>query len=235
MRRALVVLLAAVGVAAACDPALAAIPSNARWTSSARMAQWDNGGMILYNNEWNQSAGRQVIWAYNYHHWGIESTQAAGNLAVETYPCVGKPYSNVPVKSFQLIRNGFTESMPSDTTGLHAEAANDVWLNKYSLEMMIWTDNAGQAFGSDPVIGHTTIYGQHFTVYRNGSEFIFSLNRNETTGVTHILASIRWLMAHGYVPASATLSQIDFGWEVSSTNGKAEDFTMNRYWLHALR
>lgn len=233
MRRVLVACLAAVALVATAGPAFAAIPAKPRWTSSSKTGQWNNGGLILYNNMWNQSAGPQVIWAYNYHHWGIESTQTAGNTAVETYPCVGKPYSDVPVRSFSLIRNGFAESMPASTKGLHAEAANDVWLNKYNLEIMIWTDNIGQAFGGDQVIGHASIFGQQFTIYRNGSEFIFSLSKNETSGVTHILASIDWLMKNGFVPRNATLSQIDFGWEVSSTNGKAEDFTMTKYWLHA--
>lgn len=235
MRRVLVAVLAAIAVAAAANPAFAAIPSSPKWQSSARFAQWTNRGLILYNNMWNSSAGPQTIWANSYHDWGVESTQTAGNTAVETYPCVGKPFSNVPVRSFHLIRNGFTESMPADHTGLHAETANDVWLNNYNIEMMIWTDNVGQSFSGDSLVGHATIFGQRFAVWRNGSEFIFALNHNETSGVTHILASIDWLMNHGYVPASATLSQVDFGWEVSSTHGKPEDFTMKSYWLHAWR
>jgi hypothetical protein len=236
MRRALVVALTAVAaLAVTAGPAFAAAPPNPAWTSSDPSGQWNDGQFIVYNNSWNGSAGPQTIWANSYHSWGVESTQAAGNTAVETYPCVGVPYDNLPVASFKLIRNGFTESMPANTTGLHAEAADDVWLNNYGLEIMIWTDNVGQSFSGDPKIGHTKIGGQNFSIYRNGSEFIFALDHNETSGKTHILASIDWLIRHGYAQASATLSQVDYGWEVSSTNGQPEDFTMSNYWLHTQR
>lgn len=234
MRRALVALLAAGVVTAVAGPAFAAIPAHPKWKSSARFGAWNNGGFIVYNNEWNQSAGPQTIWANSYQHWGVQSTQAAGNTAVETYPCVQKNYNEVPVSSFQLIRNGFTESMPASRSGLDAEAADDVWLNKYKIEVMIWVDNHGQR-PSGNVVGHTTIFGQRFAVWRGGTDFTFALNHNETTGVTHILSAIRWLIGHRYIPASATLTQVNFGWEIASTNGKAEDFTMSKYWLHTRR
>ena len=234
MRLALLALLAAAAVTAAAGPASAAIPPNPKWESSARMAVWNNSGFLVDNNEWNQSAGPQTIWADSYQSWGVQSTQQAGNTAVETYPCVQKNYNNVPVSLFHLIQNGFTESMPANTAGLAAEAADDVWLNNYSIEVMIWVDNIGQQI-DDQVIGHATIFGQHFVVYKNGSEYIFALQGHEATGVTHILASIRWLISHGYVKASATLRTIDFGWEIASTGGKPKDFTMTRYWLHTQR
>src|ERR1700685_3428850 len=100
MRRALVALLAAAAVIAAAAPASAAIPPSPRWKSSAPFARWNNGGYIVYNNEWNGSAGPQTIWAESYRHWGVQSTQQAGNTAVETYPCVQKNYDNLPVSSF---------------------------------------------------------------------------------------------------------------------------------------
>jgi hypothetical protein len=235
MRLPLLALLgAAATVIAAAAPASAAIPAHPKWQSSARMASWNNNGFLVDNNEWNQSAGPQKIWADSYHYWGVESTQRAGNTAIETYPCVQKNYNNLPVSSFRLIRTGFAESMPANTAGLAAEAANDVWLNNYSIEVMIWVDNIGQRI-YDSVIGHVMIFGQRFVVYKNGSEFIFALQGHETTGVTHILSSIRWLINHGYVKPSATLRTVDFGWEIASTGGKPKDFRMTKYWLHTRR
>ena len=234
MRRALVALLAAVAVLAAATPAFAAIPAHVKWQSSAPLAAWNNGGFIVYNNEWNDSAGPQTIWADSYRHWGVESTQQAGNTAVETYPCVQKNFSNVPVSSIRLLRNGFTESMPANTKGLDAEAADDVWLNNYNIEVMIWVDNHGQR-PSGNVIGHAAIFGQHFAVWHGGTDYTFALDHNETTGMTHIQASLRWLISHGYIPASATLTQVNFGWEIASTNSKAEDFKLTGYWLHTQR
>ena len=208
-----------------------AIPPNPAWESSDPFGAWNNGGFVIYNNEWNPSAGPQTIWADSYTYWGIQSDQSAGNVAVETYPCVQKNYNNVPVSSFSLIRNGFTESMPTGAAGLDAEAADDIWLNDYNLEVMIWVDNHGQT-PAGHVIARATIFGQRFTLWQGGSTYTFALNHNETSGVTHILAAIQWLVGHGYVPANATLTQVNFGWEIASTDGRPMDFTVSKYWLH---
>jgi hypothetical protein len=234
MQRALGLLLAIAVVTAstlAAVTASAAVPAHPAWESSARFGAWNNGGFIVYNNEWNSSAGPQTIWADSYHHWGVQSDQAAGNVAVETYPCVQQDYDNVPVTSFHLIQNGFTESIPAGTSGLDAEAADDVWLNGYNLEVMIWVDNHGQRPAGN-IVAHATIFGQRFAVWRGGSTYTFALNHNETRGVTHILAAIQWLIGHGYVPSSATLTQVNFGWEIASTAGRPLDFTVSNYWLH---
>jgi hypothetical protein len=221
---------AAVIIAVAAVTASAAVPAHPSWQSSAPFGAWNNGGFILYNNEWNSTAGPQTIWADSYSHWGVQSVQAAGNTAVETYPCVQKDFANVPVSQFRLIRNGFTESMPTSVAGLDAEAADDVWLNDYKIEVMIWVDNHGQRPAGN-VIGHVTLFGQRFALWRGGSTFTFALNHNETSGVTHILAAIQWLIWHGYVPASATLTQVNFGWEIASTAAKPLDFAITSYWL----
>jgi hypothetical protein len=239
MRRALFSLLTAaviaavagLAVAGTASAAVAGIPSHPMFESSAPFAAWNDGGFILYNNEWNPSAGRQTIWVDSYGNWGVQSDQAAGNTGVETYPCVQQDYDNVPVSSFHLIRNGFAESMP-DAARLDAEAADDVWLNHYGIEVMIWVNNHGR-IPSGRIIGHTWIFGQYFAVWRGGPTYTFALDYNETSGQTHILASLQWLMEHGYVPARATLTQVDFGWEVASTGGSPMDFTMTGYWLHS--
>ena len=60
----------------------AAVPPYPTWESSAAFGAWNNGGFILYNNEWNPTAGPQTIWADSYANWGVQSIQAAGNTAV---------------------------------------------------------------------------------------------------------------------------------------------------------
>lgn len=248
MRRARVTFVAAVAAAMLAGPvvtgplladpvltssALASVPSHTAWQSSAAFGAWNNGGFIVYNNEWNQSHGPQTIWADSYHYWGVESKQPTGNHAVETYPCVQKNYNNPRVLSFHAIRNGFTETMPK-ANGLDAEAADDVWLNNYNIEVMIWVDNKGQR-PSGNIIAHTTLFGQHFAVWHGGTDFTFALDHRESHGATHILAAIGWLIKHGQVRSSATLTQVDFGWEIASTNGRPMDFKVTHYWLNTRR
>jgi hypothetical protein len=228
MRRALTFLQTVAVIAAVTGAVRAAIRPSPKFESSAPLAVWKNGGFMINNNEWNRSARRQTIWANSYGSWGVQSDQAVGH-AVENYPCVRQYYDNMLVTSFHLIRNGFTESMP-DASGVDAEAADDVWLNDHAIEVMIWVENHGQTPAGD-IIGQPTIFGQSFAVWHGSSTYAFALNGNETSGVTHILASIQWLMAHGYVPASATLAQVDFGWEIVSAGGSPMNFTMTNYWL----
>lgn len=232
-------LLTVTATAALLMPAAVAfgsVPAHPKWQSSAHDGTWNHDGYEFQNDMWNcpqAACGKQTIWADSANYWGAESDMAAGNTAVLTYPDIGQVFNDKPVSDFGLIRNRFTESMPADHKGLSAEAADDVWLNHYKLEMMIWVDNVGRSLAGSTRIGTATIFRQQFTVWKYGStEFIFSLKRNETSGETHILASIRWLINHGQVPAGATLTQAEFGWEIASTGGHAEDFRMTGYWLH---
>lgn len=227
-------LLVAAGVA------FGAVPAHPKWHSSSTEGTWDHAGFKFQNDMWScpqAACGNQTIWANGVNDWGVTSNMAAGNTAVLTYPDIGKLFGTAaggtaaPVSSFRLIRNGFKESMPH-AKGMHAEAADDVWLNNWNIEVMIWVDNAGRSLAGGKRLGSAVFFGQHFNVWKYGSsEFIFDLNHNESSGQTHILASIRWLMKHGYVPASATLTEAEFGWEIASTGGHAADFNMSHYWL----
>jgi len=213
-----------------------------KWCSAKAEGTWQpSGGKYLVQNDmWNGGAGPQRICADSEGHWQATSTQAAGNTAVETYPDTGELFGTAagqpadPVSGYKEIGTSFTESLPSATKGLSAEAADDVWLNNWGIEMMIWVDNVGRSLAGSTRLGTATISGQTFSVWKYGStEFIFSLNHNETTGKTNILTSIEWLMKHGYVPTNATLTEAEFGFEVASTDGKAETFKMTKYSLSA--
>jgi hypothetical protein len=216
--------------------AWASVPPSPVWQSSALKGIRNFNGYLLQNDMWNcpqAACHKQTIWGNSANDWGAVSNMAAGNTAVLTYPDIGKLYNDRPVSSFKLVRNGFTESMPRSIQGLHAEAANDVWLNHWNIEMMVWVDTKGRSLAGGTRIGSATIFGQHFSVWKFGSsEFIFKLDHNETSGMVHILACIKWLIGHGRVPANATLTQVEFGWEIASTNGQPGDFRISKYWLH---
>ena len=228
------ILLGATAALLVSTTAAFASPASPRWESSAALATWNHGGYLFQNDKWNcaqAACGKQTIWANSANNWGVTATMAAGNTAILTYPDIGKVYNDLPVSRFSRLHDRFRESMPRSINGLSAEAANDVWLNHWNIEMMIWVDQAGRSLYGATRIGRATISGQHFTVWSYGSEFIFDLNHNETAGSTHILSSIDWLIKHGHVPAGATLSQVEFGWEIASTHGQAGSFKMSHYSL----
>jgi hypothetical protein len=230
MIAAMIAAVASRAVAGTASAAVAAARRHPNFVSSAPFASWHDGAFRVSNDEWNPSAGPQTTWADSYSDWGVQSDQAAGNTAVETYPEVEEDFGNVPVSRFRTITTGFTESMP-DVRGLDAEASVDVWLNNFGIEVMIWVDNRGQTPAGN-IIGHVTISGQSFAVWQRGPTYTFALNRNETSGRTNILASVQWLMRRGYVPRRSTLRQVDFGWEIASTGGRPQDFAVTNYWVH---
>lgn len=240
VRRSLVVLGAialagsgSIAFANLLPAAHAAIPLHPAWKSTAHFGIWRNGGFNVYNNEWNTAeAGPQIIWANSYQHWGVESTQA-NTTSVKTYPSVQKNYNDRPYTSLHSLTSTFTESMPS-AVNFDAEAAYDIWLNNYNVEVMMWVDNHGKT-PAGTVIARVNICGQRFAVWQSGHDmysFVLS-GKQETTGQVNLLKALRWLVNHGYLSRSDTLTQVDFGWEIASTNGVAMDFTMTHYTLSA--
>jgi hypothetical protein len=205
-------------------------PAHPRWQSNEPFGAWNNGGFVIYNNEWNTAAsGPQTIWADSFHHWGVTTDQAQ-TTEVKTYPCVQENYKNIPYTRLTYLRSGFTQFMPA-TQNLDAEAAYDLWLNNYKIEVMMWVDNRGQTpLGS--VIAHVKFYGENFAVYKP-DHLLFSFvltGRQQTTGRAHLLSALRWLVNKHWLPDDVKLTQADFGWEVAASGGSA-DFVLTNYWL----
>lgn len=216
-------------------PAHASIPSHPAWESSGAFGIWTTGKFDIYNNEWNTSeAGPQTIWAYSHRHWGVESTQT-DTTSVKTYPSVQQNYNNPRVTSLSQLHSTFQQSMPS-AKDFDAEAAYDLWLNKFSIEVMMWVDNHGQR-PAGHVIRHVTFYGQKFSLWQAGNNlYSFKLiGKHETKGTVHLLTMLDWLIKQHYLSSTVTLRQVNFGWEICSTDGKPMDFTVTNYSLATKR
>ncbi|HET9071617.1 MAG TPA: hypothetical protein VFN60_06855 [Acidimicrobiales bacterium] len=214
--------------------------SAATWQSSAAYGKTTMGGFILNNNEWNGGGGQQTIWANSATNWGVTSTQPAGT-AVRTYPEEQK-FFHQPLSQFSTVSSSFAESGPS--TG-DWEAAYDIWVNAAPItagttEVMIWVDNHSQR-PAGQVVGTASIGGQTWQVWNRPSTggkhavVSFVLNSltgaNETSGSVDILATLKWMQSHSLLNATPELDQIDWGWEVCSTNGTPQKFTTTNYTL----
>jgi hypothetical protein len=184
-------------------------------------------------------------------NWSITGSEPVGNTAVHDYPDTQQLFNNwtghgwngsgtetnTPISKLSSLTSTFSESMPHNS-GTIAEAGYDIWTN-YSSDIMVWVDNVNRGTGGAAKIGTAAIGKQHFTVYQfggTGGEIIFSLDgpggtgtfAHETSGTVNILGTLRWVQAHGYVK-NVKISQIDFGWELCSTGGSAETFTMKHF------
>jgi len=243
-------VMAIVGTTFAASAASAGVPANPAWQSSDPEGTWQHDNFLFQNDMWSgacqptphAACGPQSIWANSPNDWGVTANMAKGNTEVLTYPDIGRLFGTDagqaadPVSGYQTISNSFAETMPN-VAGEHAEAADDVWLNHWNIEIMIWTEDHGQDASYLPVIGHPAYDGVSYTVYQNGSgngaEYIFKMDKNESSGTTHILWAIDWLIKHGKVPANSTLTEVEYGWEIASTGGTPQDFHMSHYQLYA--
>ncbi len=178
----------------------------------------------------------QTVTSYAPGDWSVTSDQAAGNTAVLTYPDVQQVFTltsdtDPPISAFSSITSSFTETM-NVTSATDAEAAYDIWLDDGNgpKEIMIWVDNHGQTPAGDDK-GAVAIGGTTYELWSSSGGTISFVMSNEQSGTVDILAVLHWLQSNGYVSSTADLGQVDFGWEICSTGGVPETFTISSYSL----
>lgn len=209
-----------------------AAPAGSAWSSSEKFGLWNDGGFDVYNNEWNTAeAGPQLVWADSYHRWGVQSVQP-GSTSVKTYPSVQQNYPNPALRTVTSLTSSFDQAMPPPNLNYDAEAAYDLWLDNYKIEVMVWVANHGQTpLGG--VINHAAISGRRYAVYQGGPD-VFSFvaaGKPASTGQVNLLAALQWLIRHHFLSGSDSLTQVNFGWEIASTNGVPLKFAINDYSL----
>lgn len=195
---------------------------------------WDE-----YNNTWNDPAmppNSYTLNANSHSDWDVVANQAVcptSDCAVETYESAQFNYLDTPgseeVADILHMTSHFSETMPTgnlSTNGFDAEAAYDIWLDNYAIEVMIWVDNQGQT-PSGNVIGTANLSGNDYTIYQGGSTYSFVLDHNETNGQVDIQAVLDWLTANNYIATTSYLTQFNFGWEICSTDGMTDTFAVH--------
>lgn len=213
-------------------------PASWAFCSSAPFGEWTtpDGRFDLYNNEWNTSdnPGPQTICGNSESDWQVTSTQRAGNTGVLTYPSVQLNYNGgngYPLSQFTSMTSSYAETMNA-VSGTDAEAAYDIWLDGLNKEVMVWVDNHGQTpAGSE--VATTTFSGATWDLYEtsDGSYMAFVRQGNASSGTVDLLAALNYLEGRGDLSADDTLWQVNFGWEICSTAGAPETFTVSNYSL----
>jgi hypothetical protein len=205
-----------------------------QFVTSDPSGMWNLAPYFVFNNMWNASnyTVSQTLDACSYSDWHVVATanNDSGDGAVKTYPNSHRDFDNNPaIDSFQSITSTFAETSPH--TGIY-EDAYDIWLNGIassgSTEVMIWTENYHQVPGGS-VVGSATYDGRSYTVWKSGSYIAFVANTNFTSGTVNLLEIFKWIMAQGWIPASSTLGQVDYGAEIVSTNSVPATFSFSDF------
>ena len=203
------------------------------------------------NNMWaaGGSGMTQTLTAADPGRWYVVAKARAGNTGVLSYPNTQQLFNNwsgggwngdgaktdTPISRLKQLTSTFAENMNA-TPGTNAEAAYDVWLSGTSgpTEIMIWVDNANRGTGGADQIGARAFGGQKWTLLQyHGGEIIWSSNVNKQSGAVDILAMLRDLQSRHLVSPGAAIGQIDFGFEICSTGGAPETFSVSHYSLTA--
>ncbi len=191
-------------------------------------------GASVIQDIWNPISGiSQTLTSYDPGNWSVTANMPASNTAVVSYPDIQQLYTTssntpTPLANFHSITSSYTESGPQ---GGDWEAAYDIWTDMYAVETMIWVDNHGQTPAGSKV-ATANINGVSYSVWSAGKDLVsLVLNSNQPSGSVDVLAALNWLKSNNYMSATAGVNQIDFGFELCSTGGSAQKFTMSQYSL----
>jgi len=193
-------------------------------------------GFYVDTDTWNAAnyPVSQTMYVCDYNNWYViaKMDNATGDGAVKTYPNVHKDFNAAPaLSSFSSMSSSFAHAGPH--VGIY-EFAYDIWLNGVasngSTEVMIWTDNFNQV-PSGTVQETVTFGGQSYRVYRSGSYIAFVETANATAGSLNLLDFFNHIIAKGWIPSTSTLSAVDYGVELVSTNGADATFTVSDFSL----
>jgi Glycosyl hydrolase family 12 len=203
---------------------------------------------------WSGRQGPQALTANSFQEWSVTATDkdpANAPGEVLTYPdasfnyyrlaTAASGYTDGPaaydLNNITSLTSDFTESMPR-LSDLNAEAAYDMWLNNWQTEIMVWVDTSPRkdrnlAHDGMTKAGTYTYEGQNFSLWHSGNGikgfYVFLLDHNETSGTVNLKAMLETVVSLGYIPATSSLTQIPFGWEISDTGGKPVTFSLSRF------
>ena len=204
-----------------------------QFVTSAPTGGWSDGGYYVYNDMWNISgySVTQTLRACAYNNWYVvaDMNNDRGDGAVKTYPNAHRDFSGPRIDSFHTISSTFAETSPH--RGIY-EDAYDIWINGVassgSTEVMIWTEDRNQV-PSGSIEATVSLGGRTYKVWRSGSYIAFVATASFTSGTLNLLGVFDWIMAKGWLPASSTLGQIDYGAEIVSTNSAPATFTFTNF------
>jgi hypothetical protein len=164
----------------------------------------------------------------DYHHWGTDAEPSV-------YDVDGNPATP------NTLTSTFAHQGPGSCPGCSYDWAQELWLNQYAVEVMIWTDWKTQDPGwvSD-YVETVTVDGRSWKVYhavwggtgtsRDGYIVFLPANGQPiTSGTFNDMAFIKYLDGKGWIGPAPTLSQVTYGVEICTTAGATMPFTVSNF------
>jgi hypothetical protein len=164
----------------------------------------------------------------------------------------GQTNVTAPLSSWSNITSSYNVTIPSNS-GAVGEAAYDLWLNNWDNEVMIQTDFVGDSLRPRCDVDGDDITTQAFTnesgVSQNwnlcqfGSELIWQpgTGTNFSSDNINVMAMLTWLEDNSpstvgsgsstttFLPANSDLTALSFGFEICSTGGTNDTWTVNDF------
>lgn len=187
---------------------------------------------------WNHVDINQTLTAHSASDWSVSATSTG--TAVQSYPDTQQTMTTSSDLANSLtpdVNSTYAETVPSN--GIW-ESAYDIWLgsltnsgSQYNQEIMVWTDNHGQTPAGSNTGKTAVIGGVTYDIWTEpgNSTVTLEATTNSTSGGVDVTTAIQDLQADGYVAAGEGYSQVDYGYEICSTNGSPETFALTGYTL----
>ena len=230
------------------------LPPGKAWPSNPAFSESDGYNTYTYNNVFDTTDDHQDLCATGPTNLTLSATDTDESGSVDAYPDIAQQESNSTTTLAQLtaLSSTFASTTPPITDG-NWEEAYDIWLSN-GQEVMIWvntTQDVRTGSGATVCNSNVSIDGQSYTyqvwpgpgvtcadsyqtspaseVGPNSVDMV--LNTNETSGTINIKDVLAWLEANDSdVPSTATIGEIDFGWEFRGLSG-TETFAVSNYSL----
>jgi hypothetical protein len=216
------------------------------------MAQ--DGTPEVDTNMWNPISGAsETLTATSPSNWNVVANMPAGNTGVVAYSNSWARDYQGTVDSYSKIVQTTAETMPHNaaTSGW---AMDDNWFNNWGNEVMIQYDFTQNGdCGSTEVVDNVMFNGQawHLCDFASPGDASSgtvawklgaseATRQSESSGTIDLLAMTKWLethtspiTGHTYLPAASTWTALSSGWEICSTGGQNETFTMSNFSVNA--
>jgi hypothetical protein len=187
--------------------------------------KWDNyciDGYCVYNNIWGGRSGSQCIIAASTTEWSVRSKQPGGG--VKSYPNSSLEMEDLGITVGSL--KSCTSTMDVTTPGRgNYNTAWDIWCPE---EVMIWMNKHGPISPWGSYRETVEIDGVTWKVYKNGYPG-FILPENVESLTVNIKGILDYCVEKGWIKESGVIKKIQGGFEIFSTDGEEETFTMNNY------